>query len=202
MITHADAQMGRVLQALERSGRRQDTIIVFAGDNGLAVGQHGLMGKQNLYEHSVHVPLIMSGPGVPAGQRSAALCYLSDIFPTLCELVGVSRPDSVEGTSLVPALDEPDARLRETLFFAYRHVQRAVREERYKLIEYVVDGRRTTQLFDLQEDPWELRNLAQVPDHSEMLGHLREELLRWRETLDDSLEQGEQFWAGYGGETR
>jgi arylsulfatase A-like enzyme len=68
IITHMDAQMGRVLSALKETGQAKNTIIVFAGDNGLAVGRHGLMGKQNLYEHSVHVPLIMSGPGIPKGQ--------------------------------------------------------------------------------------------------------------------------------------
>ena len=104
MITHLDDQIGRVLDALEASGRAEETIVVLAGDNGLAVGRHGLFGKQNLYDHSVRVPLLMAGPGVPEGARCDAFAYLFDIFPTLCELAGTETPASVEGTSLVRAM--------------------------------------------------------------------------------------------------
>ena len=194
MITHADAQICRVLSALRETGRAENTIIVFAGDNGLALGQHGLMGKQNMYDHSLRVPLIMSGPGIPVGERRDAFCYLLDIFPTLCDLVDVPIPDSVEGKSLVPAMREGD-RIRDTLAFAYRDIQRSVRDERYKLIEYVVKGEQTTQLFDLQADPWERNNLADDPGHATRLRRLRRELLRWKVELDDD---SEAFWQDYG----
>src|SRR5260370_29375322 len=104
MITHVDAQMGRVLDTLEQTGHAGDTIVVFAADNGLAVGQHGLLGKQNLYDHSIRVPLIMSGRGVPGGKRADTLCYLLDLFPTLCDLTGLPTPSPLEGRSLQPAL--------------------------------------------------------------------------------------------------
>ena len=81
MIAHLDAGIGRILNALDERGMKENTIVIFAGDNGLAVGQHGLMGKQNMYEHSVRVPLIFAGPGIPEGQKTDALCYLLDIFP-------------------------------------------------------------------------------------------------------------------------
>ena len=191
MITHADAQMGRVMAALEETGRAENTISVFAGDNGLALGRHGLMGKQNLYDHSVRVPLMMAGPGVPACERRDAFCYLLDIFPTLCDLTGVDVPESVEGKSLLPAMRDPAERVRDTLHFAYRDFQRAVRDERFKLIEYVVDGKRTTQLFDLSEDPWETCNLAEIGSHADVTTRLRKELLRWRDEYDD---WGERFW--------
>ena len=97
MISHLDAQFGRVTQALERNGYAENTIIVFAGDNGLALGQHGLMGKQNLYDHSVRIPLIFAGPGIPQGVQCATPCYLLDIFPTLCAAFGLDPPDLVEG---------------------------------------------------------------------------------------------------------
>ena len=87
MITHLDAQIGRILAALEDTGHAENTIIIFAGDNGLAIGRHGLFGKQNMYDHSLHVPLIMCGPGIPENQRSETFCYLLDIYPTLCDLV-------------------------------------------------------------------------------------------------------------------
>jgi arylsulfatase A-like enzyme len=195
MITHADATIGRVLSALERTGRLENTIVVLAGDNGLAVGRHGLMGKQNMYDHSVHVPLVMAGPGVPQGERRDAFCYLLDIFPTLCDLVDVPIPDTVEGQSLAPVLQDPKAGHRETLFFAYRDIQRAVQNRTYKLIEYVVDGQRTTQLFNRHDDPWELNNLADDPTHDPHVRRLRGELLRWKDDLDD---WGEAFWRGMG----
>ncbi|MFP4356719.1 MAG: sulfatase-like hydrolase/transferase, partial [Phycisphaerae bacterium] len=149
MITHADAAIGRVIDDLKRRGLYENTIIVFAGDNGLAVGRHGLMGKQNLYEHAVRVPLILAGPGIPAGQQRDGLCYLIDLFPTLCELLGSETPASVEGLSLAEHLADPAAAPREHLLLAYCDKHRAAREDRWKLIEYVVDGRRHTQLFDL-----------------------------------------------------
>ena len=190
--------MGRILDALEASGKADDTIVVFAGDNGLAVGQHGLFGKQNLYEHSIRVPLVFSGPGIPRGVRRSAYAYLFDIFPTLCDLVGIETPGSVEGTSLAPALDDPGARPRDTLFGAYRQWQRMVKDERFKLIEYVIEGRRTMQLFDLSEDPWECRNLAGIASYEDRVRDLRCRLHAWRDDWDDAgSEWGRAFWAGY-----
>lgn len=193
MITHVDAQIGRVMAVLKQTGQVENTIIVFAGDNGLAVGRHGLMGKQSVYEHSVHVPLIFCGPGIPKGQKQDAFCYLLDIFPTLCDLTDLEIPETVEGHSLTPVISKRKRKVRDNLFFAYQDVQRSVRDERYKLIEYVVKGTRTTQLFDLVSDPWELDNLANSPKHAKELRRLRKELLRWKEELDDKG----KFWEGY-----
>ena len=194
MITHADAEIARVLEVLRATGRADNTIVIFAGDNGLAVGKHGLMGKQNMYEHSVHVPLVICGPGIPAGERRDTFCYLLDIYPTLCELVGAPTPESVEGRSLVPALRQPETKVRDCLHFAYRHVQRSVRREQYKLVEYAVEGVRTTQLFDLEADPDELDNLAADPAYAGEVERLRQDLRRWPEELGDTQEQGQLFW--------
>ncbi len=198
MISHADAAIGSILAALDAAGRRENTLIVFAGDNGLAVGQHGLMGKQNLYEHSTHVPLLLAGPGIPAGGKCDAFATLSDVFPTLCELCGLDTPAGVEGVSLAPALADPADRPRETVLTAYRHLMRAVRDERWKLIETVAAGRRTTQLFDLPADPYETANLADDPDRGEDLARLRRELNRWRKELGDTRpEHGQRFWDAF-----
>ncbi len=188
MITHLDAHIGRVLGALEESGHAEDTIIVFAGDNGLAVGQHGLMGKQNMYEHSVRVPLVIGGSGIPEGERSDALCYLLDLFPTLCDLVDLPTPETVEGRSLAPIIrDEPDAAGYDNLFFAYMNCQRAVRDERWKLVEYFGSAERVTQLFDLAADPWETANLASAPGMEEQVNRLSSALSAWQEALDDPM---------------
>ncbi len=197
MISHADQQIGRVVQALKDAGLWEDTILVFSGDNGLAVGQHGLMGKQNVYEHSVHVPLVLAGPGIPRGERRDAMCYLLDLLPTLCGFAGADVPKSVEGRSLVPLLADSQARLRDTMYFAYRHVQRAVRDERYKLITYVVDGWRREQLFDLQDDPKEMRDLAFSCRHTDIRDLLRRELVRLREEYADARDRERPFWEGY-----
>ncbi len=197
MITHADAQIGRVIDKLKAKGCFENTVIVFAGDNGLAVGRHGLMGKQSNYEHSIRVPLILSGPGIPAGQRSEAFCYLLDIYPTLCELIGAAIPDSVEGKSLVPALQDPQAKIRELMHYAYTDKHRAVRDAQYKLIEYVVEGKRTTQLFDWHEDPWELNNLAEDASCADTVARLRQELRRWQTEYGDVTEMGRTFWSAW-----
>jgi arylsulfatase A-like enzyme len=199
MISHLDAQLGRVYDALDAAGVADDTIILFAADNGLAVGQHGLMGKQNLYDHSVRVPLIVSGPGIPKGEQRDAFVYLLDIFPTLCELSGTEIPASVEGKSMVPLIQDPARKNRETLYFAFRGFQRGVRDEQYKLVEYVVQGEHNmTQLFDLVNDPWEMNNLAEDPAYADVLSQLRAEMIRYsHEWNDRDSEWGQMFWPVY-----
>jgi len=196
MVSHLDAQIGRVLDALDESGHGADTLIVFAGDNGLALGRHGLMGKQSLYDHSVHVPLIFAGPGVPAGQQTDARALLLDIYPTLCDLIGLPTPPSVDGQSLRPAIQE-GAPGRGNLYFAYRDVQRAVLGERYKLIEYCTESGRHTQFFDVQADPLEMYDLSALPEYAGEIASLREEMRRARLVYNDVQEQGQRFWTQY-----
>jgi len=162
MISHMDAQIGRILKTLQETGHAEDTLILFAGDNGLALGQHGLMGKQNLYEHSTRMPLIFAGPGIPKG-RSDALVYLLDSFPTICDLAGVKTPEAVDGKSLAPVIRGQQTKVRDHALLAYRNIQRAIREPRWKLLKFHVGGVKTTLMFDLENDPWELKNLADDP---------------------------------------
>lgn len=161
VITALDAQIGRILDCLRQIGQYDNTIIIFSSDQGIALGSHGLMGKQNLYEHSMGVPLVLSGPGIPRGKSSDALAYLLDVYPTICELVGAKVPSGLDGRSLVPVIRGQTAEVRDTIFLAYRDVQRAVRHGRWKLIRYPQVNR--TQLFDLQEDPFELHDLSGDP---------------------------------------
>lgn len=120
MITEVDAQIGRILEALEASGQKDNTIIVMAGDNGLAVGQHGLLGKQNLYNHSVRVPLIFAGPGLPKNTRRNQFAYLYDIFPTVSDLAGLPNPGTTQGLSLRSVIADQNAALRENAFFSIK----------------------------------------------------------------------------------
>jgi len=197
MITHLDFEIGRLMDALERAGRLKDTIVVFTSDNGLAVGCHGLMGKQNCYDHSVRVPLILSGPGIPAGQKRDGYVYLLDIYPTLAQLCGVNTPASVEGISFAGMLDDPTARTRETLYFAYNDLIRCVKDSRYKLIEYR-NHARETQLFDLAADPYEKTDLAKQPASADILNKLRQALCVCRDEWEDSGHRYTQaFWDAY-----
>lgn len=189
MISELDAEIGRVMDALEANGQLENTLIVVAGDNGLAVGSHGLLGKQNLYEHSMRVPLIMAGPGVPSNERRSQLVYIFDIFPTVAEYLGIASPPTVEGESLRPIIEDPQLPGRAAVFYAYRHFQRGVRTaDGWKHIQYQVDGTHTEQLFDLNTDPHETQNLAIDSTHAAQLHELRELLMTesvyWSDPLD------------------
>jgi len=198
IISHLDAAIGRLRGALNTQGILEETIIVFAGDNGLAVGQHGLMGKQNLYDHSVHVPLIFSGPGIPKGEQRDALVYLIDIFPTLCDLTQTPIPETVEGNSLQPVLDDSEDNVRTYLHFAFLEAQRGIRDSQYKLIEYAVGGSHTqTQLFDLIHDPKETQNLVDDLAYAEIRQRLRDQLKQWQTIYGDTREHGQAFWSAY-----
>lgn len=204
LVTHTDTQIGRILDALEQSGQAERTVIIFSSDNGLALGSHGLLGKQNVYEHSVRVPLILSGPGIPRGERRSQLCYLYDIYPTLCDLAGQPIPETVQYRSLRPAIGDASTTHREHLYFAFMSQHRAIRDERYKLIEYVVDGARHTQLFDLEDDPAETVNLAGDESHATTLARLRDLLESEARRLHDGESEADHlramadaFWSGY-----
>ena len=126
MITHADHEIGRVIKSLEDAGKFENTIFIFAGDNGLALGQHGLMGKQSCYNHSMRIPLVFSGPGIPKGTKNDALAYLLDIFPTVCGLVDIDSPDNIDGVSLKDAINNPEQEVRDCVYLVYGDVQRGV----------------------------------------------------------------------------
>jgi arylsulfatase A-like enzyme len=194
MITHLDAQIGRIIQTLKDKGLYENTIIVFAGDNGLAVGQHGLLGKQNLYEHSINVPLIFSGPGIPKGKKTESFAYLSDLYPTFCELgPKVDPPSTVEGTSLVKAIVGDD-KIRDATFHCYKNFHRAARNDRYKIIKYNVKNKITTQLFDLQDDPYEMKNLAENGSHKEELNTMESLLKKLMVDYNDEANLDEPGW--------
>jgi len=182
-ITCFDHHIGRIVDSLQRSGQLDRTIVIFAADNGLSLGDHGLMGKQNLYEYGgMHVPLVMAGPGIPRG-KTDAFAYLFDVYPTVCELTGTPVPREVESKSLVPVITGKAAKVRDDLFTAYRNCQRALRDERWKLIRYPLVDK--TQLFDLQADPVEMNDLSARPEHAERVKTMLERLKKLQQEFDD-----------------
>lgn len=185
VISHMDQEIGRILEALEETGQRENTIIIFSSDHGLSVGSHGLRGKQNMYEHTINVPLVFQGPGIPKGKLSSAQCYLRDLFPTACELAGLPIPKTVEGRSLVAVLKGKQAAVYDHVFGYFRDSQRMIRGNEYKLIEYPKANR--AQLFHLPSDPWELKNLAGDPKHREAEAALRDRLRSWQTEMQDPI---------------
>ena len=187
VVTHLDEQIGRIFAALDEAGQANDTIIIFTTDQGLALGSHGLMGKQNMYEHTLGVPLIVAGPLAPVGKQFAAQCYLRDVFPTACDFAGIAIPDTVQGRSLVPVFQGKTDQPYPFVVACYTDTQRAIRDERWKFVRY--PKAKQWQLFDLQNDPLELHNLAAEPSHQDRRHKLDSALTAWLlENGDPNLE--------------
>jgi arylsulfatase A-like enzyme len=181
LITHLDEQIGRILYVLRESGQMRNTLIVYTADHGLALGSHGLLGKQSVYEHSMKSPLIIVGPGVPRGKTSRAFTYLLDLFPTVCAAAGALPPPGLAGENLASLWKGDRRAVRDSVFLPFTDTMRSVRDERWKLIVYPRINHR--QLFDLKKDPDERRDLAsKKPEEVSRLTHL---LHRWQEETGD-----------------
>jgi len=206
-----DIQIGRVLDKLEEMGELDNTYIFYTADHGIAIGRHGFQGKQNLYEHTWRVPFIVKGPGVKTG-RAQGNIYLLDVLGTMCDLAGVTPPESVESTSFRPVLEGKQQTVRDTLYGVYcggtKPGVRSVRKGDWKLIKYdVLDGTvRKTLLFNLKDNPDELlsqhqdaavvkltgnkpkpnqKNLADDPQYAEKLAEMEALLLSEMKRLND-----------------
>jgi arylsulfatase A-like enzyme len=185
MISHLDAGIGRILAALDRSGAAENTLVVYLADHGLAVGQHGLLGKQNCYEHSIRVPFIIRGPGVGAGERFDQLVHSFDLYATLADLAGVRAPSDLDSQSLGPLIRGQSTTHRAHVHSLYQGVQRQAQDGEWKLIEYSVAGVRHTQLFNVREDPWELRSRHEGAAGAEIVARLRGNLVEWQHSIGD-----------------
>jgi arylsulfatase A-like enzyme len=171
-----DIQIGRVLKKLEAMGELDNTYVIYTADHGMAIGRHGLQGKQNLYQHTWRVPFIVAGPGIEPGTRALGNIYLLDVLSTLCDLAGIPIPESSEGISFKPILDGQKSQVRETLYGVYcggtKPGMRCVRKGDWKLIKYdVLDGKvRQTQLFNLAENPHEFLSQHHASGLSDLIG--------------------------------
>ncbi len=172
-----DTQVGRVVDRLEQQGELDNTYIFYTSDHGMAIGRHGLQGKQNLYDHTWRVPMVAAGPGIEAGTRAPGNIYLLDVLATLCDLAGIETPATNEGLSFKPVLFGEQETVRDVVYGVYaggtRPGIRAVQKGNWKLVKWdVLDGQvRRTQLFDLQRNPYELLEQHHSPEVIEMTGH-------------------------------
>jgi choline-sulfatase len=207
-----DIQIGRVLAKLQAMGELENTYIFYTSDHGMAVGRHGLQGKQNLYQHTWRVPMIVKGPGIKPGSRATGNVYLLDVLSTLCDIAGISPPRTNEGISFKPVLTGKQDKVRDVLYGVYcggtKPGMRSVKQGDWKLIKYdVLDGKvRETQLFNLAENPEELidehhdprvvaltgnrpaknqRNLASDSQYAKQLAEMESLLLAEQRRLDD-----------------
>lgn len=184
LVAHLDDQVGRVLRTLADNGMEEETLVVFTADHGLALGSHGLLGKQSLYEHSMRSPCVVAGPGVPAGASRDGLAYLFDLTATCLATAGVDAGDAVHGRSLWPMVRDGAAG-RDELLLLYAKTQRAIRVGDHKLIRLPQIDR--TLLFDLKADPHELRNLADVDGMAEVRQKLELRLKAQQQHCADDL---------------
>ena len=192
LITHLDQQIGTILDALEQSGEMENTYVFFTADHGLAVGQHGLVGKQNMFDHSIRVPLMLSGPDIPEGKQFDEDVYLQDVMATSLELAGIERPPYVEFHSFLDIIrGERTQSHYEAIYGAYIDYQRMIRKEGYKLIVYPRINK--VLLFDLKNDPEETQNLAEDPAQAERVRELFADLLELQEDMGDKRNLQETY---------
>ncbi len=179
--SYTDAQVGRVLNELDRLGLRDNTIVVLWGDHGWNLGEHTLWCKHCHFQTSLRAPLIVRVPWLKGGTKTDALTEFVDIYPSLCELAGLSLPEHLEGRSFVPLLKEPGRSGKEAIYSRF-HDGESVRTERYCYTEWAkgegpVYAR---MLYDQQLDPDENVNIAERPENADLVKRLAEQLHRFR----------------------
>jgi iduronate 2-sulfatase len=179
-----DAQLGLVLDALERLGLAENTIVVFWGDHGWLLGEHGCWQKMHLFEEAAQVPLIIYAPGQKApGQETGRVAELLDVYPTLSDLCGLKAPKTVQGQSLRPLLDDPNASFKKGAYtqvlrgdhrnLAQTAMGRSVRTERWRYNEWGVGARYGSELYDHDADPREHKNLANLPGYANVIAEMK-----------------------------
>ncbi|MCA9156859.1 MAG: sulfatase-like hydrolase/transferase [Planctomycetales bacterium] len=186
LITHMDQQIGRILDELERTGQGDNTYIVMTADHGLACGQHGLLGKQNMYEHSLKAPLIVVGPDIPAEKRIDTPVYVQDFVATALEWAQAPQSEHVEFKSLLPLIRGESTQQYELIYGAYEQdKQRMVRRGDMKLIHYPAVGK--YEMYNLKHDPLELHDLSQVTELARTLNELKADMRTIMRSMDDPL---------------
>jgi len=186
IVTHLDEQIGKILDELEASGKMENTYIFFTADHGLAIGRHGLLGKQNLFDHSVRVPMMLVGKDIPKGEKVNSDVYLQDVMATSLELAGIQKPDYVEFNSFLDlAKGNSQTSHYDGIYGAYVNLQRSIRKDGFKLIIYPKIDK--ILLFDLENDPEEINDLSEDAAQRERIVSLFQDLVKMQEEKGDGL---------------
>ncbi len=188
-LSYTDAQIGRVLDHLDKLGLRENTVVIVWGDHGWHLGNHGLWNKHSNFEKATRAPLIVSAPGQRGGRKSNALVEFVDIYPTLAELCNISKPEGVEGSSFAPLLERPNRDWKTAVFSQYprgKTMGYSMRTDRYRYTEWVTPGsdEKPVELYDYTADPDETQNLAVLAEHAPLVKELSQRLhAGWRAGL-------------------
>ncbi len=187
IISHMDEQIGRIIAHLKETGQDKNTYILFSADHGLSIGNHGLVGKQNMYDHSMRVPCILVGPNLPKDKKLQMQVYLQDLMATSLDIAGIKKPEYIDFTSLLPMIkNEASPSAYPEIYGAYTNLQRMVRTENYKLIVY--PRAKKILLFNLNDDPEEMTDLAENPDYETIKSELTKRLKRQQNLMNDPLD--------------
>ncbi|NQU85346.1 MAG: sulfatase-like hydrolase/transferase [Mariniphaga sp.] len=187
IITHMDEQVGKIISHLKKTRQDKNTYIIFSADHGLSCGNHGLMGKQNMYDHSMRVPLIIAGPDIPKNEKREMQVYLQDLMATTLNIAGINKPEYVDFNSLLPMIKSKDATSNyHEIYGAYLNQQRMIRTENYKLILY--PEAKKYRLYNLKNDPEELTDICDEPDKFPLIEDLAIKLKKQQILMDDTLD--------------
>ena len=185
-ISYLDAQLGLILDKIEKSDISDNTYIIFTSDHGMAMGQHGLMSKSNLYDHTIRVPLIITGKGVAKNKVLDQDVYFQDAMPTVLELANIPKPDYVFFNSFLDIIENNKTESHyNAIYGGFKKHQRIIRKDGYKLM--ILPEANKIFLFDLKKDPCEMNNIANLKENKEKVIQLFEELLSLQKEMEDEL---------------
>ena len=186
IITHLDEQIGLIIKGLEDAGELDNTVIIFTADHGLSVGKHGLIGKQNMYDHSMRVPFFIKGPSLPKGKTNSNEVYLQDAMATALEIADIPKPSYVEFNSLLSQINDPEqGGSYEEIYGCYTDRQRMIKKDDYKLIAYPQASK--LRLFNLAIDPEEMNDLSANEDYEAKVEELFAGLQSLQAAMGDTL---------------
>ena len=178
-VSYTDKLIGDLLDELEQLEMDEDTIVILIGDHGWQLGEHALWCKHSLYETSLHTPMIIKAPNYKSGQRTDALVEFVDIYPTICDLVGVNKPSHLQGRSLVKLMSDPDASIKDAIFARY-HGGETIRTEQYQYSEW---NSGAAMFYDHSIDPDENVNRVNDPKYKSVIKEMKKKLYEHREKL-------------------
>jgi choline-sulfatase len=186
ILTHMDHQIGEILKALEESGKADNTYVIFTADHGLSVGHHGLVGKQNMYDHSMRVPFIVAGPDIQAGKQINQPIYLQDAMATTLDWAGIEKPEYVEFQSVLPIIAGKKKTNVQRVYGKYVNSQRMIIQDQWKAIFYP-KAEKKMRLFNMEKDPEEMNDLIDNPEYAKVAKQLKAEFLKLQKEMSDTL---------------